>query len=302
MRRARNNTGFAGCFAEREAARRSRLVFAGLACDSQSSFRRGCADAPRHIRKAYTADCYNSTTESGVDLAGRVADRGDVRASGGWKQAARQCEALARSLFSQGKVPFFAGGDHAVTIPVARALAALRQPVHVVQLDAHPDLYPEYEGDSESHACVAARMLEMEHIASVTQLGIRTMNAIQEDTGQRFGERLRIVPARDIENEIPAPAHISGDALVYLTLDLDVFDPAFAPGVSHPVPGGLSPRVVLDFLQRAAWNLVGMDVVELNPRLDHGNRTAVLAGRLLHEAMGRWSVIGGCRWSVVGDQ
>ncbi|MGH9859172.1 MAG: arginase family protein, partial [Candidatus Acidiferrales bacterium] len=205
---------------------------------------------------------------------------------GGWKQAARQCEALARSLFAEGKVPFFAGGDHAVSIPVARALAALGQPVHVVQLDAHPDLYPEFEGDPESHACVAARLLEMEHIASVTQMGIRTMNAIQEESARRFGERLRIVPAREIENEIPAPAHISGDALVYLTLDLDVFDPAFAPGVSHPAPGGLSPRVVLDFLQRAAWKLVGMDVVELNPRLDHRDRTAVLAGRLLHEAMG----------------
>lgn len=129
-------------------------------------------------------------------------------------------------------------------------------------------------------------MLEMQHIASVTQVGVRTMNAIQQDTARRFGERLRIISAREIESEIPAAAHISGSALVYLTLDLDVFDPAFAPGVSHPVPGGLSSRVVLDFLQRAAWNLAGMDVVELNPRFDQHGLTAVLAGRLLHEAMG----------------
>ncbi|MGH9815957.1 MAG: agmatinase [Candidatus Acidiferrales bacterium] len=286
MKHAKNSKEFAGCFAEPAAARDARLVFGGLACDSQSSFRRGCAAAPAHIRKSYSADCYNSTTESGVDLKSRVADLGDLRDVGNWKKTAARYESLSRSLFAAGKAPFFAGGDHAVTIPVARALAALGQPVHVVQLDAHPDLYPEFEGDPESHACVAARLLEMEHIASVTQMGIRTMNAIQEESARRFGERLRIVPAREIENEIPAPAHISGDALVYLTLDLDVFDPAFAPGVSHPVPGGLSPRVVLDFLQRAAWKLVGMDVVELNPRLDHRDRTAVLAGRLLHEAMG----------------
>lgn len=287
MRRATRAKQFAGCFATLPTvARDARLVFAGLACDRQSSFRRGCARGPAHIRHSYSADCYNSTTESGVELGGRVADLGDLGDAESWKKTAARYESRARSLFAEGKVPFFAGGDHAVTIPVARALAALGRPVHVVQLDAHPDLYPEYEGDAESHACVAARLLEMEHIAGVTQLGIRTMNAIQHETARRFGERLRIMPAREIENEIPAPAHISGDALVYLTLDLDVFDPGFAPGVSHPVPGGLSPRAVLDFLQRAPWKLVGMDVVELNPRIDHRDRTAVLAGRLLHEAMG----------------
>ncbi len=74
---------------------------------------------------------------------------------------------------------------------------------------------------------------------------------------------------------------------MYVTLDLDVFDPAFAPGVSHPVPGGLAPRHVLRVLQDAEWTLVGMDVVELNPARDEGDRTAVLAARLLHEAMGR---------------
>ncbi|MCI0350249.1 MAG: arginase family protein, partial [Acidobacteriales bacterium] len=283
MRRAKGSKQFAGCFATgASVARDTRLVFAGLACDRQSSFSRGCARGPTHIRNSYISDCYNSTTESGVDLAGRVADLGDLGGAASWKKTAARYESRARSIFAEGKLPFFAGGDHAVSIPVARALAALGRPVHVVQLDAHPDLYPEYENDRESHACVAARLLEMEHIASVTQMGIRTMNAIQESTARRYGERLRIVPAREIENEIPAPALISGDALVYLTLDLDVFDPGFAPGVSHPVPGGLSPRVVLDFLQRIAWNLVGMDVVELNPRFDQHGLTAVLAGRLLH--------------------
>ena len=74
---------------------------------------------------------------------------------------------------------------------------------------------------------------------------------------------------------------------MYVTLDMDAFDPAFAPGVSHPVPGGLAPRQALDLLQDGAWKLVGMDVVETNPDRDFNNLTAVLAGRLLHEGMGR---------------
>ncbi len=276
----------AGCFAPTAKAAACRLSFAGLACDSQSSYRRGSALGPRCIRRAYDADCYNSTTETGVDLTGKVADLGDLRPLRAWKATAGKFRLLAESQFSSGKRAFFAGGDHAVTIPVARALAVLGRRVHVVQFDAHPDLYDEFEGDRESHACVAARILEMPHVASLTQIGIRTLNTPQETTARRFPDRLRMMAAREIPAGIPQLAHIPPSGAVYVTLDLDVFDPAFAPGVSHPVPSGLSPRVVMNFLQQATWNLVGMDVVELNPRRDDNQHTAILAARLLLEAMG----------------
>lgn len=260
----------------------------GLACDSQSSYRRGSAQGPRALRRAYDGDCYNSYTELECDLAGRVADLGEVRAGRSWKATAAAIQKRAASLFAAGKLGFFAGGDHAVTIPVARALAALGRPVHVVQFDAHPDLYDEFAGDRESHACVAARMLELPHIASLTQIGIRTMSAPQRAVAERYrGPRLHLLEAREMAGEIPVPAHIPPGAEVYITLDLDVFDPAFAPGVSHAVPAGLAPRAVINLLQRAPWKLAGMDVVELNPRFDPGQRTAVLAARLLLEGMGK---------------
>lgn len=276
----------AGCFAPRGRAQGCRLVFAGLACDSQSSCARGSAGGPRSLRRAYHAECYNSSTESGVDLAGCVADLGEVRARRTWKATGTAIQRMAELLFAAGKRPFFAGGDHAVTIPVGRALAALRRPVHVVQFDAHPDLYDEYDGDCESHACVAARLLEMPHVASLTQIGVRTMNAPQQETARRFPDRLRSIAAWQISARIPLLPHIPRGADVYVTLDLDVFDPAFAPGVAHPVPGGLTPRAVLNLLQRTPWNVVGMDVVELNPRFDPRGLTAVLAGRVLLEGMG----------------
>lgn len=278
---------FAGCFTEESGGDGSeRIVFVGLPDDSQSSFHRGCAEAPPRIRSAYDGNCYSATTESGVDLTGKVADLGDWAPQASWKLTAEAYRESAARLFRAGKAPFFAGGDHAVTVPIVQALVMLGKPVHVMQFDAHPDLYPEYEGDRTSHACVAARLLEMEHVTGVTQLGIRTLNAPQATEAERHRERLLIYQACDLPGEIPYLEHIPANALVYITLDLDGVDPAFAPGVAHPVPGGLVPRQVLNFLQGFRWRLVGMDAVEVNPGRDVNEQTAVLAARLLHEGMG----------------
>jgi arginase len=302
---ARRTNPFAGCFATDDAARvQARIVFAGLPDDSQSSYRRGTARAPERIRSAYNGDCYNSTTELGVELAGRVADLGDVAPGASWEETAQRFREFAEEIFRSGKAPFFAGGDHAVTVPVVAALAALGERVHVVQFDAHPDLYPEFEGSVTSHACVAARVLEMPHVATVTQYGIGASNAVHEQTAAQHRGRVFQFPARDLTGELPLPEHIARGDAVYITLDLDGFDPAFAPGVAHPVPGGLTPRQVINLLHRAVapasgrpksagWRLAGMDAVEVNPELDVRDLTAILAGRILHEAMG--GVVGG-RW------
>jgi agmatinase len=278
---------FAGCFAtDHEKQNTAKLVFAGLPDDSQSSFRRGSACGPQRIRLAYNGNCYNAATESGGDLTGAVADLGDLPSKSSWKLTARSYQEFAARLFQSGKIPFFAGGDHAVTVPILAALAEIGEPVHLVQIDAHPDLYPDYEGNRDSHACTISRALEMNQVASVTQLGIRTMNASQRPQLERYRDRLHLFFARDLLGELPMLSHIPNGAPVYLTLDLDGFDPAFAPGVSHPVPGGLSPRQVLNFIQNAPWKLAGMDAVEVNPVWDVNDRTAILAARLLHEAMG----------------
>jgi arginase len=278
---------FGGCFTtDSENQNHSKLVFVGLSDDQQSSYLQGCAQAPDKIRYAYDGYCYNSTTESGVDLAQAVVDMGNWLPQGAWDLTAQSYYEQAQSLFRAGKIPFFAGGDHAVTVPIGRALDVLEQPVHIVQIDAHPDIYPELNGDRYSHACVASRLLEYKHIASITQIGIRTMNRVQQDVVDKFRNRLHLFPARELSEKLPPLLHIPTGAPVYLTIDLDGLDPAFAPGVSHPVPGGLTSRQVLNLIQQARWNLVGMDVVELNPDRDINNQTAILAARLLHEGMG----------------
>ncbi len=278
---------FGGCFTNvSENKGESQLVFVGLPDDRQSSYLQGCAAGPERIRNAYDGICYNTTTESGMDLAAAVVDLGDWLPQSSWELTAQSYYENAQSLFREGKIPFFAGGDHAVTIPIGKALDVLGEPIHIVQIDAHPDMYPELDDKPNSHACVAVRLLELEHIASITQIGIRTMTSIQMQQAQRFGERYHLICARDLPQKIETLPHLQQGAPVYLTIDLDGLDPAFAPGVSHPVPGGLSSREVLNMIQAAQWNLVGMDVVELNPHRDINDLTAIVAARLLHEGMG----------------
>lgn len=276
---------FAGCLTKDPSADTS-LVFIGIPDDSQSTYRWGCSRGPGLIRTVYDGRSFNSTSESGADLAGSVIDFGNIEPSDSWQSSAAHYQTSIESLLMDRKIPFILGGDHAVTIPAVEAMRILDEPVHVIQIDAHPDLYAEYHGVPHSHACVAARILEMEHVVSLTQLGIRTLNDEQSTQLVRFHDRLRILFARDLTGPLPGLRHIPDDALVYLSVDLDGFDPAFAPGVSHPVPGGLTSRQVLTLIQNGRWKLVGMDVVELNPSADVNNLTAILAARLLHEGMG----------------
>ncbi|HUV12413.1 MAG TPA: agmatinase [Acidobacteriota bacterium] len=277
---------FAGCFGADARAEGFRgPVFVGLPDDSQSSYLKGSAGAPEVIRVAYDGRCYNSTSESGIDLAGEVGDFGDILAEDCFEKTYSKYRSVSESLFAAGKVPFFAGGDHAVTVPVVDGMKALGQPVQVVQIDAHPDLYPEFEGSRFSHACTAARILEMDHVERVVQMGIRALSPIQQEQIKRFSSRLRLLEARELDERIELADYIECELPVYISVDMDGFDPAYAQGVSHPVPGGLSPRQVLNLFRPADWRLVGMDTVEVNPLRDVNNLTAILAARVLHEGM-----------------
>lgn len=276
---------FAGCLTRTDSPE-IRSVFLGIPDDSQSTYRRGCSRGPKLIRTAYDGRSFNSTTETGVNLADSVLDLGDLKPLGDWLTSAGFYRSTVESVLKEGRTPFIAGGDHAVTVPIVEALSVLGTSVHVVQIDAHPDLYEQYEGSTTSHACVAARLLEMDHVASLTQLGIRALNNEQSKQLERFPDHLRIFFARDSIGPLDSLKHIPQGMPVYLTIDMDGLDPAYAPGVSHPVPGGLTSRQVLSFVQNGHWNLVGMDVVEANPSVDVNSQTAILAGRLLHEGMG----------------
>jgi len=250
----------------------------GVPFDGASSFQRGAALGPGAIRKALRSDSSNSWTEDGVDITapGVLADAGDLAfpAAADWTTIVD--EGVGRVL-EGGGAPLILGGDHAITFPAARAAARRFGPLQIVHFDAHGDLYDSYDGDRLSHACPFARIMESGLAARLVQIGIRTLNAHQRDQIRRFG-----VETHEMRNWT-GPFPLRFDGPVYLTLDLDVLEPAFAPGISHPEPGGLTVRDVVTMIQRLEGHLVAADLVEYNPLNDPSPRTGLVAAKFVKE-------------------
>jgi agmatinase len=253
----------------------------GLPTDINSSFLRGPAKAPDHIRAALFSDMGNLSTERGPELGRdiKIEDLGDLPLDEGAGDDARIEEAV-RIACTDGAAPILLGGDHAVTYPILRGIAAAHGPVNILHFDAHPDLYDELDGNRRSHASPFARIMEEGLATRLVQVGIRTLNAHQREQARRFG--VEIVPMRDFSaGAVPIPA-----GPLYVSIDLDGLDPAYAPGVSHHEPGGLSVRQLLDVLARVEGPIVGGDVVELNPERDVNGMTAAVAAKLVKELCG----------------
>jgi len=254
----------------------------GVPWDEHSSFLRGAASAPAAVRAALRSPSTNLSTESGLDLGEdpRFTDAGDLEIPPG-EAAVGAIEHGAARLLASGARVLALGGDHAVSYPLLRAHAAHHAGLTLVHLDAHPDLYDVFEGDRLSHACPFARILEEGLVRRLVQVGIRTSNAHQRAQAERFG--VESVPMADWHPGFVVEA----DSPVYVSVDLDVLDPAFAPGVSHPEPGGLSTREVIGLLQRLRGRVIGADVVELNPARDPEGLTARVAAKLAKELLAR---------------
>jgi agmatinase len=251
-------------------------VLLGIAYDLASSFERGPAEAPPVIRAALTSESTNWWTESLKNLAdpGILEDAGDL--APGAATVREEIEHAVRALLRRGRTPILLGGDHSITYPAVRAFHE-RGPFAVLHFDAHPDLYPEFQGDRFSHACPFARIMEEGLAAELVQVGIRTMNGVQAGQVERYGVKT-VSPA-----EWEGGWSLASDLPVYLSIDLDVLDPAFAPGVSHPEPGGCSTRLLLSTIQRIRNPIIGADLVELNPRKDPAGLTARVAAKLVKE-------------------
>ncbi|MBA3576007.1 MAG: agmatinase [Sphingomonas sp.] len=250
----------------------------GAPTDSHSSFLRGAAAAPAAIRAALASDHGNLAAECGLELGSdiHVEDVGDLPLDEGEGDFDRIRDACA-SAAQAGAIPIVLGGDHMISFPVVAGVASVHGPVNILHFDAHPDLYDDFEGDPLSHASPFARIMESGNATRLVQVGIRTLNRHCREQAQRFG--VEIVEMRDFE---PGSVTIP-DAPLYISIDLDALDPAFAPGVSHHEPGGLSTRELLSVLHRVRSPIVGADVVEHNPSRDRDGVTATLAAKLVKE-------------------
>ena len=264
-----------------------RVALVGFRSDENSSFLRGAAEAPPLIRRALWSESSNASTESGVELSEtNVHDAGDFAPAAGADASAGDAffptvERAIAGLLERGLSPISLGGDHAVTYPILRAFARRHPRISILHFDAHPDLYDEFEGNRFSHACPFARIMEEGLAARLVQVGLRTVNAHQRRQIERFG-----VEAIEMKDFCEGQT-IAFDGPVYVSFDMDGLDPAFAPGVSHREPGGLTTRQALDVIAGVRAPIVGADVVEFNPRMDPTGVTAMVGAKLVKELAGK---------------
>jgi arginase len=255
----------------------------GIPFDEKSSCFRGPAKGPQAIREASSSRMINSWTELGVNLEAEItmADLGDVDISGHFMEVFSRIEAKVSGILAKGALPIALGGDHSVSYPIVREIRRKYSRLDILHFDAHPDLYDELYGDRFSHACPFARIMEDGLADNLVQVGIRA--ATDEHRQKAVDCNIRMIEMKDFDDSLA----LSFSNPLYISFDMDALDPAFAPGVSHHEAGGLSTRQAVSVIQRLEAEIIGLDVVEVNPDRDQTGVTAAAAVKVIKEVAGK---------------
>ena len=277
------------------------IAFLGIPFGSGYSFAEQAPDqsnAPAAMRRA-TDRILRSIERYDFDLGGPLYDNRPVRAvdcGDVWGDVRNptshvdRAEQAVRRILQAGALPVVLGGDHAIPIPVLRAFEG-RGPITLVQIDQHIDWRQEVNGVTDGLSSPIRRASEMAHIEDIFQIGLRaTGSARQEEVDAALAYGAKLITAYDLhEDGVDAVlARIPDGGRYYVTIDMDGMDPACAPGVAAPCPGGVSfvqARSLLRGLVRKG-RVVGMDIVEITPRTDTNAATCITAGRLIVNLLG----------------
>jgi agmatinase len=253
------------------------IIIQGIQFDENSSYQKGPKLAPPLIRKALNSGSLNFFAESGISIENdKIIDKGDFEISDYFN-----IEEITQEHLKEVNKIFTLGGDHSITFPIIKAYHKKYPKLDILHIDAHADLYDNFEGDKYSHACPFARIMENGFAVRLVQVGIRTLNTHQAEQAEKFDIEIHQMKDLDLSkiSEFKNP--------LYISLDMDGFDPAFAPGVSHHEPGGLSSRQVIDLIQNLKADVVGADIVEYNPTKDFKEMTAFLAAKMMKEILAK---------------
>lgn len=275
------------------------MAVLGVPYDLGVSFLSGSRLAPRALRETSTQ--YAPGPEGFYDLERdevflaepwKIADAGDADIiSGDIEGTFANIEAAVRKIIEKKAIPVVLGGDHSISIPVAKALDSVGGPITVVQFDAHLDWSDAPGGQRYGNGSPMRRMSEMEHIGKMAQIGLRGFGSSTRkdfDEAREYGSEL--IPAQEAHpltaEEIVA--RIPEGENYYVTIDMDGFDISIAPGVGAPSPGGLTYMQVMDILYLLAkkGNIVAFDLVEVAPQYDPTNTTNRVAAMVILEFMG----------------
>lgn len=258
-------------------------VLIGLPMDFTTSFRPGTRLAPYRVREVSEGvEEYSIYQDRSLEEISFY-DAGDVAIPfGNVQQSLNRMEATARELLGMHKKIFSIGGEHLVTLPIIKAYTDYYKDLVVIQMDAHADLREDYLGEELSHATVMRHVLELVGEKNLYQLGIRSGTREEMQYARSFSN-LYLDEFLSAVDEVKAGV---GSRPVYISLDIDVLDPAFAPGTGTPEAGGVTSRELIKMLvELGQLNVVGFDVVEISPPHDIGDNTSILGAKIIREAL-----------------
>ena len=258
------------------------LSVLGIPFDENSSFLRGSAKAPQKIIEAFYSDSSNAFSENGFNCRDtkviKILD--EIKLPSG-ELAIEEIRNKAQNELEKGNNLISIGGDHSITFPLIQAHSTQYKTLNILHFDAHPDLYDNFENNPFSHASPFARIMENNLVKRLVQVGVRTLNDHQREQVNKFG--VEVIEMKDFNSDLSF--EFTGP--VYISLDIDGLDPAFAPGVSHPEPGGLTTRNIINIIHSLKGDVIGGDIVEYNPIKDINDMTAITAAKLLKEIIGK---------------
>jgi agmatinase len=271
------------------------VAILGVPFDSGVSYRPGARFGPSHIRESSRLlRPYNPALQVPVFASQQVADAGDLAVNPfNIDDAIGAIERGARALLERTRFVLTLGGDHTVALPMLRAVSAVHGPVAVVHFDAHLDTWDSYFGAAYTHGTPFRRAAEEGLLdrTGCVHVGTRGPLYTDADLDQDSELGFQVIPAPDVE-QLGVPGMVEriaqrvGDRPVYVSIDIDVLDPAHAPGTGTPEAGGLTSRELLAALRSfARLNLVGADIVEVAPAYDHAQITGIAAAHVGYELL-----------------
>lgn len=261
----------------------AKAVIVGAPMDFTVSFRPGSRFGPRKIRDvSYGLEDYSPFFDDSLQNKDFY-DAGDLDIPfGNVEKSLSIIGEVTRQLLDDDKIPVFLGGEHLISYPIVKEMAYKYPDLIVLHFDAHADLRDSYMGERLSHATVLRRISEHVKDKHIYHFGIRS--GIKEEFS--FAKEHCHMNLIEVINPFLRALPEIKNRPVYITLDIDVVDPAFAPGTGTPEPGGCSSREILDVVSNfKGLNIIGFDLVEVSPAADLSDRTALLAAKILREVL-----------------
>jgi len=263
-------------------------VIIGVPFDLTSTYRTGSRSAPLAIREAsLNIETYSFRSEADLEDA-KLHDTGDLNVSGDVEETLRRLELVTRELFEAGKIPILIGGEHTITLGSIRGFG---DDIAVVSFDAHLDLRNKYLDRSISHATFMRRMSEETKVKRIVEVGTRGVCREEieyaKSSGIRFFTSQQIMKNGVKEVSETIRSLVEEYAALYVSVDMDFLDPAYAPGVQNPEADGLSIQALLDMLHEiCTGRIVAFDITEVTPHHDTGV-TAIQAAKIIFEVVCR---------------